>query len=109
MTTDQLQELDNLFRKKILARDIYKMCPLCGNNFSAFRKPQVCHDIKRRYLATRWKMDNVIVGCSICNTEDVDISLIINKRFGSQTSENNRIFAYGNNKTYYHDVLKELT
>jgi hypothetical protein len=108
MKKEQIEELDNIFRKKIRARDTYPNCPICHNPFSDFRKPEVCHFQKRRFLSTRWVMHNAILGCSICNTEDVDISLIIDQRFGEGISDFLIKLAHRNSKTYYDDVIREI-
>ena len=72
--------LDDLFRKAIRLRDNYDICPICRNPFGHFRRPEVCHWQGRRYLKTRWDMDNAILGCSICNTICADFEHILRER-----------------------------
>ncbi len=77
MNSQQVKTLDNLFRKAIHLRDKYHFCPLCGKGFNIVRSEQVNHWQGRRYLNTRWDMNNAILACEVCNYSDVSIEPVL--------------------------------
>ena len=66
--------LDRLFR--VVIRDRDKVCQICGARYNL----QVAHNINRRYLQTRWEMDNACLLCFYCHSK-IDNSKTIKVEF----------------------------
>ena len=80
MITDKY--LDGLFRTVIRKRDNYNRCPVCNEPFEdiGFRTPEVGHFVKRRFLLTRWNLNNAVLICHWCNYMDKDLTSVLISR-----------------------------
>lgn len=61
LVSDYKKRLDKLCREVVMLRD--RSCQWCGKT----RNLQWCHVNSRRYLSTRWSMNNTLALCAGCH------------------------------------------
>ena len=87
-------KLDKLFSKYIRQRDLingeYFRCCSCGQ-LKPYEQADAGHFINRRWMATRWREDNVHAQCRSCNRFDegnaVGYTMFMIEKYGKEHVE----------------------
>lgn len=106
------KELDRVFSNIVRKRDADEfgmiLCPACKTARRSWAQMTCGHYRKRRFLLTRWKLTNAVAICMECNGHDVDLTVIIDQRFGEGTAQEMTALSHKDWHPSIHDLQRTL-